>query len=124
MKTFIASLSIILVIIAFTVTSGLYVKNVTDKLLDLEAQFPEKEDGESSPSAAITESEELLSSSYWKLTSLSHTKLANNVKTALSHLTSCYRHGTYADYMSARTSYVEALKSLRQIELPSFKGII
>ena len=60
MKAFIASLSIILVIIAFTVISGLYVKAVTDRLLDLEAQFPEKEDGESSPSSVITESEELL----------------------------------------------------------------
>ncbi len=124
MKAFIFSVSVILVITALSVVSGLYVKNVTDRLLALEKQFPEKEDGESSPSSVITESEELLGSSYGILTAVSHTKLLNNVKTALEHLVSCYLHGTYADYMAARESYVEALRSLRQTELPSFKGII
>ncbi|MBQ8253896.1 MAG: hypothetical protein IJY94_00135 [Clostridia bacterium] len=124
MKAFIFSLSIILAITALTVVSGLYVKNVTDRLLELEKQFPLKEDGESSPSSVITESEELFSSSYNLLTAISHTRLPNNVKTSLEHLVSCYRHGTYADYMAARESYVEALRSLRQAELPSFRGII
>lgn len=124
MKAFIFSLSIIIVITAFTVASGLYVKSVTDRLLSLEKQFPEKEDGESSPSSVITESEELLSSSYDILTAVSHTRLPNNVKTSLEHLISCYRHGTYADYMAARKSYVEALRALRQSELPSLRGII
>ena len=124
MKAFVFSLSIIIAISALTVASGLYVKNVTDRLLALEKQFPQKEDGESSPSPVITESEELFNSSYEMLTAISHTKLPNNVKTALEHLVSCYLHGTYADYMAARESYVEALRSLRQTELPSFKGII
>ncbi len=124
MKAFTFSVSVILIITALSVVSGLYVKNVTDRLLALEKQFPEKEDGESSPSSVITESEELFGSSYGILTAVSHTKLLNNVKTALEHLISCYLHGTYADYMAARESYVEALRSLRQTELPSFKGII
>ena len=124
MKAFIFSLSIIIVITAFTVANGLYVKSVTDRLLSLEKEFPEKEDGESSPSSVITESEELLSSSYDILTAVSHTRLPNNVKTSLEHLISCYRHGTYADYMAARKSYVEALRALRQSELPSLRGII
>ncbi len=124
MKAFVFSLSIILAITTLTVVSGLYVKNVTDRLLELEKRFPEKEDGESSPSSVITESEELFNSSYGILTAVSHTKLPNNVKTSLEHLVSCYLHGTYADYMAARESYVEALRSLRQTELPSFKGII
>ena len=88
MKAFIFSLSIIIVITAFTVASGPYVKSVTDRLLSLEKQFPEKEDGESSPSSVITESEELLSSSYDMLTAVSHTRLPNNVKTSLEHLIS------------------------------------
>ena len=124
MKAFIISLSTIILITALTVASGLYVKGVTDRLLLLEKQFPEKEDGESPPSSVITESEELLNSSYGILTAISHTKLHNNVKTAFEHVVSCYRHGTYADYMSARESYVEALRSLRQTELPSLTGII
>ena len=124
MKAFIFSLSTIITITALTVVSGLYVKNVTDRLLELEKQFPLKEDGESSPSSVITESEELFSSSYNLLTAISHARLPNNVKTSLEHLVSCYRHGTYADYMAARESYVEALRSLRQAELPSFRGII
>ncbi len=124
MKAFIFSLSAILLITALTITSWLYVKNVTDRLLALERQFPEKEDGESSPSSVITESEELFNSSYKVLTVISHTKLPNNVKTALEHLVSCYLHGTYADYMVARESYVEALRSLRQAERPSLMGII
>ena len=124
MKAFIFSLSIIIAITAFTVASGLYVKSVTDRLLALEKRFPEKEDGESSPSSVITESEELLNSSYEILTAISHTRLPNNVKTSLEHLISCYRHGTYADYMAARENYVEALRSLRQSEIPSLKGII
>lgn len=124
MKAFIFSLSIIIAMTALTVTSGLYVKDVTDRLLALEKQFPEKKDGESSPSSVITESEELLNSSYEILSAISHTRLPNNVKTSLEHLVSCYRHGTYADYMAARESYVEALRSLRQSEIPSLKGII
>ncbi len=124
MKAFIFSVSVILVITALSVVSGLYVKNMTDRLLELEKQFPEKEDRESSPSSVMTESEELFNSSYEILTAISHTRLSNNVKTSLEHLISCYRHGTYADYMAARESYVEALRSLRQSELPSFKGII
>ncbi len=124
MKAFIFSLSIIVAITALTVVSGLYVKNVTDRLIALEKRFPEKEDGESSPSAVIAKSEELLNSSYSILTAVSHTRLPNNVKTSLEHLISCYLHGTYADYMSARESYVEALRSLRQAEVPSLKGII
>ena len=124
MKAFMFSLSIILAITALTVVSGLYVKNVTDRLLELEKQCPLKEAGESSPSSVITESEELFSSSYNLLTAISHTRLPNNIKTSLEHLVSCYRHGTYADYMAARKSYVEALRSLRQAELPSFRGII
>ena len=43
MKAFIFSLSIIIVITAFTVASGLYVKSVTDQLLALEKRFPEKD---------------------------------------------------------------------------------
>ena len=124
MKAFIFSLSVILIITASTIASGLYVKGVTDRLIELERTFPEKEDGESSPSLAITKSEELFNSSYGILTAISHTKLSNNVKTSLSHLISCYRYGTYADYMAARASYLEALRSLRQVELPSFKGVI
>ncbi len=124
MKAFICALSVILAITALAVTSGLYVKSVTDRLIALEKRFPEKGDGESPPSSAITESEELLESSYKILTSISHTKLSNNVKTSLSYLVSCYRYGTYADYMAARASYLEALHSLRKTELPSFKGII
>ena len=124
MKAFIFSISTILLIIALTVVSGLYVKSVTDRLLSLEKQFPEKEDGESSPSSVITESEELFNSSYGILTAISHTRLPNNVKTALEHLVSCYLHGSYADYMAARESYVEALRSLRETERPSLKGII
>ncbi len=124
MKAFILALSIILIITAASVASGLYVKNLTDRLLELEKRFPGKKDGESPPSSVITESEELLDSSYKILTAVSHTRLPNNVKTALKHLVSCYLHGTYADYMAARESYVEALKSLRQIECPSLSGII
>ncbi len=126
MKAFIIALSIIFAVIGLTVASGLYVKGVTDELLALEKQFPdkEKEDGESPPSSVITESEELLNSSYGLLTAISHTKLPNNVKTALEHLVSCYRHGTYADYMAARETYTEALKALKQTERPSFSGII
>ncbi|MBQ7780013.1 MAG: hypothetical protein IJ404_05910 [Clostridia bacterium] len=124
MKAFIFSLSIIIAITALTVASGLYVKDVTDRLLELEKQFPEKEDGESSPSSVITESEELLNSSYEILSAISHTRLPNNIKTSLEHLVSCYSHGTYADYMAARESYVEALRSLRQSEIPSLKRII
>ena len=124
MKAFILALSIILIITAASVTSGLYVTSVTDRLLALERRFPSKTDGESSPSSVITESEELLNSSYKILTAISHTRLPNNVKTALEHLVSCYLHGTYADYMAARESYVEALRSLRQTERPSLSGII
>ena len=124
MKAFIFSLSTILIITALTVASGLYVKNVTDNLLALEKQFPDKEDGKSPPSPVITESEELFNSNYGILTAVSHTKLPMNVKNSLEHLVSCYLYGTYADYMAARKSYVEALRSLRQTELPSFKGII
>ncbi len=124
MKAFIISLSTILLVTALTVASGLYVKNVTDRLIALEKHFPEKDDGESSPSSVIAESEELFKSSYDFLTVVSHTRMPNNVKTALEHLASCYLHGTYADYMAARESYVEALRSLRQSELPSLKGII
>ncbi len=124
MKTFIVALSVILLMIGASTASGLYVKSVTDKLLALEKQFPEKEDGESSPSAVITESEELLNSCYDILTAISHTRMPNNVKTSLEHLVSCYRHGTYADYMAARETYVEALRALRQTERPSLKGII
>lgn len=124
MKAFIISISTILLVTALTVVSGLYVKSVTDRLLSLEKQFPEKDDGESSPSSVITESEELFNSSYEILTAISHAKLPNNVKTALEHLVSCYLHGSYADYMAARESYVEALRSLRQTERPSLKGII
>jgi hypothetical protein len=124
MKAFIFSISTILLIIALTVVSGLYVKSVTDRLLAIEKQFPGKEDGESSPSSVITESEELFNSSYGILTAISHTRLPNNVKTALEHLVSCYLHGSYADYMAARESYVEALRSLRETERPSLKGII
>ena len=117
MKAFIISVSTILLVTALTVASGLYVKNVTDRLLCLEKKFPEKKDGESSPSSVIAESEELFSSSYDILTAVSHTRLPNNVKTSLEHLVSCYLHGTYADYMAARESYVEALRSLRQAEV-------
>ena len=124
MKAFIFSLSVILIITTSTIVSGLYVKSVTDRLIELEKTFPEKKDGESSPSLAITKSEELFNSSYGILTAISHTKLSNNVKTSLSHLVSCYRHGTYADYMAARASYLEALRSLQKTELPSFKGVI
>ena len=124
MKAFIISVLAILLIILISVASGLYVKSVTDRLLALEKQFPEKEDGESSPSPVITESEELLNSSYGFLTAISHTRLPNNVRNALEHLVSCYLHGTYADYMAARESYVEALRSLCQTEKPSLKGII
>ena len=124
MKAFIFSIATILVIIALTVVSGLYVKSVTDRLIALEKRFPEKEDGESSPSSVITESEELFNSSYGILTAISHTRLPNNVKTALEHLVSCYLHGSYADYMAARESYAEALRSLREAERPSLKGII
>lgn len=124
MKAFIFSISTILLIIALTVVSGLYVKSVTDRLLAIEKRFPGKEDGESSPSSVITESEELFNSSYGILTAISHTRLPNNVKTALEHLVSCYLHGSYADYMAARESYVEALRSLRETERPSLKGII
>lgn len=124
MKAFIFSASIILLLTVLTVVSGLYVKDVTDRLISLEKKFPEKEDGESSPSAVITKSEELLNSSYEILTVISHTRLPNNVKTSLEHLICCYLHGTYADYMAARESYVEALRSLRQAERPSLKGII
>ncbi len=126
MKAFIFAISVIVAISALTVASGLYVKSVTDKLLALEKRFPDKgkEDGESPPSSVITESEELLDSSYSMLTAVSHTKLSNNVRNALEHLVSCYLHGTYADYMAARESYVEALRTLRQTELPSLRGII
>ena len=124
MKAFIFSISTILLIIALTVVSGLYVKSVTDRLLAIEKQFPGKEDGESSPSSVITESEELFNSSYGILTAISQTRLPHNVKPALEHLVSCYLHGSYADYMAARESYVEALRSLRETERPSLKGII
>lgn len=124
MKIFIFSVSIILGIILLTVTSGMHVKGLTDKLLMLEKSFPEKAEGESSSPSAFTESEELLNSSYEFLTSISNSKSINNVKSALKHLISCYDHGTYADYMAGRESYVEALMSLRRAEIPSLKGII
>ena len=124
MKAFIIAIATIILVISFTLGSGLYVKNVTDRLIALEKRFPEKEDGESSPSSVISESEELFNSSYGILTAISHTRLPSNVKTALEHLISCYLHGSYADYMSARKSYVEALRSLRETERPSLKGII
>ena len=124
MKMFIFSATIILSIILLTVTSGLYVKGLTDKLLALEKNFPEKTEGESPSPSALTESEELLNSSYELLTSISNSKSINNIKSALKHLISCYNYGTYADYMAGRESYIEALKSLRRAELPSLKGII
>ena len=70
MKAFIFSLSAILIITASTIVSGLYVKSVTDRLIELEKTFPEKQDGESSPSLAITKSEELFNSSYGILTAI------------------------------------------------------
>ena len=124
MKAFIIAIATIILVISFTLGSGLYVKNVTDRLIALEKRFPKKEDGESSPSSVISESEELFNSSYGILTAISHTRLPSNVKTALEHLISCYLHGSYADYMAARESYVEALRSLRETERPSLKGII
>ena len=124
MKACIISLSILTALLCLSVINALYIDKVCSDLLSLEKSFPDKEDGESSPDRSINRAEELWKSSYVIVTLTCHTESPNTVTLALEHLKSCYLHGSRADYLSARSAFINAVRALDQSEKLSFLNII
>lgn len=124
MKACIISLSILLALLCLSVINAVYIDNVCSELIALEKVFPDKEDGESSPNPSIERAEELWKRSYVFITITCHTESPNAVSLALEHLKSCYLHGSRADYLAARSAFINAIKALDQSEKLSFFNII
>lgn len=125
MKSFLIALSLFAILVTGTVLNCLYLEKVTDELLDLEKAFPTKtEDGKSSPASAIEHARELWQKALSKIQLGANTKYLNAVTTALDNLTDYYEHGTAADYIAARSQFVESLKSLKRSDSLSLGNII
>ena len=125
MKSFIIALSLLFLMITATVLNCIYLEKITNNLLDLEKQFPEKaEDGKSSPAAAIDRAKELWEEAFPKIQIGANMRYLNAVSTALNHLCDHYENGSVADYIAARTQFIEAIKTLKHSDSLSIGNII
>lgn len=125
MKAFTASLILLAVLLVCSVLNCFYIDRVTEKMLTLCEQFPEKHfDGEE----PLSESIELAVSEWEKarprLRAASKAGYIYSVTTALYNTRDYYLHGTHCDYIAAKNQLVEALMALRVSDSLSFSSII
>ncbi len=125
MKSFVASLIILAVLMICSVLNCIYIDKVTAKLLDLEACFPEKlDDSACSPALAIEQAEELWESAKPRLLCAAKAGYITAVTAALYNTCDYYEHGSSADYIAARRILVEAITALRISDSLNFSSII
>ncbi len=125
MKAFIASLILLAVLAASSVLSCLYVEKTVDRLTELEGTFPKKEEeGEASLSSEILGAREIWFGAIDRLSCTVGLKYVNAVTLSLESLCDFYCHGSPADYIAARHTFLRALEALRCAEKLSLLGII
>lgn len=125
MKAFIASLILLAALLVCSILNCFYIDRVTEKMLILCEQFPEKHsNGEEvlpeSMALAVSEWETARA----RLRAASKAGYIYSVTTALYSTRDQYLHGTHSDYIAARNQLIEALRALRVSDSLSFSSII
>ncbi len=125
MKSFIASLVILGILLLCSVINSIYIDRLSDKMLELEKIFPEKsEDGECPPNEKISEALSLWDESKPRLLAAAKNSYVNAISAALYNAADFYEHGAPADYIAARRLLREAVKALQMSDSLSLLGII
>ena len=124
MKTFIFALVCLTAVFTVSTLCSLKISSIANELIDLEKQFPDKEDGESPPDTSLERSEELLKNNYFLMSSACNFKQVQEILSSFKKLYSIYLHGSRADYLSARETYFQTLKTLKAADGISFISII
>ena len=125
MKTFIASLIILAILLLCSVINCIYIDRLAVKMLEFEGMFPEKSsDGECPSSEIINECLSLWNESKPRLLAAAKNSYINAISAALNNAADFYEHGASADYIAARHLFGEAVKSLQMSDSLNLLGII
>ena len=125
MKTFAASLVILAVLLICSVINCVYIDRISNKLLELEKSFPTKdEEGKLPPSDIITEAQNLWESSKDRLSAAAKSNYIYTITASLNSVCDFYENGSPADYISARSQLIEAIKILKASDSLKFSSII
>ncbi len=113
MKAFVTALAVFAVLVGGSAVHALCLDNVTDRMLELEASFPQKEAETNAPDPTLRQAE-----AYWKtmrarLTGTVNMRYLNTVSNALRNVIDYYEEGSVSDYEASRSLLREALESLR-----------
>jgi len=112
-KAFVVALAVFAVLIGGAVVHALCLDNITDRMLELEAAFPQKEAETNAPDTTLRQAE-----AYWnrmraRLAGTVNMRYLNAVSNALRNVIDYYEEGSVSDYEASRSLLREALESLR-----------
>ena len=113
MKAFVAALAVFTVLIGGSVVHALCLDNITDRMLELEASFPQKEAETNAPDPTLRQAEAYWSRMRARLTGTVNMRYLNTVTNALRNVIDYYEEGSVSDYEASRSLLREALESLR-----------
>jgi len=112
-KAFVAALAVFTVLIGGSVVHALCLDNITDRMLELEASFPQKEAETNAPDPTLRQAEAYWSRMRARLTGTVNMRYLNTVTNALRNVIDYYEEGSVSDYEASRSLLREALESLR-----------
>ncbi len=113
MKAFVAALAVFAVLIGGSVVHALCLDNITDRMLELEASFPQKEAETNAPAPTLRQAEAYWSRMRARLVGTVNMRYLNTVSNAIRNVIDYYEEGSVSDYEASRSLLREALESLR-----------
>ena len=113
MKAFVTALAVFAVLISGSVVHALCLDNITDRMLEFEAIFPQKEAETNAPDPTLRQAEAYWQTMRARLSGTVNMRYLNTVSNALQNVIDYYEEGSVSDYEASRSLLREALESLR-----------
>ncbi len=124
MKVFVCTLAVLGLLLGGSVAHALSLSTLSQRLLDLEASFPVKENETNSPNPTIRQAEEFWMDRREILALTVNQRHLMAVTNALGNVIDYYEEGSVADYEASRRLLREAILALQGSDAVSLAGII
>jgi len=123
-KAFVAALAVFTVLIGGSVVHALCLDNITDRMLELEASFPQKEAETNAPDPTLRQAEAYWNKMRRRLSFTVNARYLNTVTNALRNVIDYYEEGSVSDYEASRSLLREAVEALRIADTVDLASII
>ena len=113
MKAFVTALAVFAVLVGGSAVHALCLDNITNRMMELEASFPQKEAETNAPDPTLRQAEAYWQTMRARLAGTVNMRYLNAVSNALQNVIGYYEEGSVSDYEVSRSLLREALESLR-----------